>query len=586
MSFDPEDDADLLEQELNENETRMVNGRTRGLRWYERSLGGRVMLVWGALLWLVLMALTMKGVQSATNLAAVGVLVVMGLEGLLAVWLSRVIWRGIGARPRMVLRWATRAWPLVLPLVCLLTARIAAPFLVEQEKERRINAGATAAQAEAGVVGATAGANWKMVLDAREIYRLASHDEALAACAALGDGFRLPRVNDLSLLNPTPRAPNALAFWLAELEQQSSRFHLEKAEPTKGNGRNFGLLMDGPNTPAQAAILCARIVTAAPVVVAPATPTFAGAVKQELSCSLEADTAARFETKPFAGEQLARALKCWAEAQATQQRSDDTIVPLAKATTLDERLSALLHDAETEGPTDAVLEKLTSSELLERQAAELALWRWAHAHPKDAKAQTADLLARAGKLPQTDDPLTKLAHALAVAVGSPEACALLAQRALDGPWPRNPADDALQHVRGACAQVAAKVLGDHQRATGFARNLKWVSAVRALGAAAGPQVLETETKQGPRDSEGSFDVWEALLESELVRRNGFLPPRAQGAAELPGLEPLGLITRACTQADFGLKPKDRLPFPDDRCVKSLNAGPLKLLREGFVPLVF
>ena len=447
--FDPEDDAALLEQELNESESRIENGRTRGLRWYERSLGGRVMLVWGALFWLFLMALTMKAVQSARDLAAVGVFVVMGLEGLLAVWLSRVIWRGIGARPRMVLRWVTRAWPLVLPLFCLLTARIAAPFLVEQEKERRINAGATPAQAEAGVVGATAGANWKMVLDARELYRLASHDEALAACAALGDGFHLPRVSDLTLLNPTPRAPNALGFWLAALEQQSSRFHLEKADPTTGNESNFALSMDGPNTPAQAAILCARIVTAAPVVVVPARPPFSAAVKQELSCSIEADTAARFERKPFAGERLSRALKCWAEAQATQQRSDDTIAPLAKATTLDERLSALLHDAETEGPSDAVLEKLASPENVERQAAELALWRWAHAHPKEAKAQTADLLARAGKLSQATDPLTRAAHALAVAVGSPEACALLAQRALDGPWPRNPADDALQHVRGS-----------------------------------------------------------------------------------------------------------------------------------------
>ena len=33
-------------------------------------------------------------------------------------------------------------------------------------------------------------------------------------------------------------------------------------------------------------------------------------------------------------------------------------------------------------------------------------------------------------------------------------------------------------------------------------------------------------------------------------------------------------------------PKDRQPFRDDRCVKSINPAPLKLLREGFVPLVF
>ena len=84
--------------------------------------------------------------------------------------------------------------------------------------------------------------------------------------------------------------------------------------------------------------------------------------------------------------------------------------------------------------------------------------------------------------------------------------------------------------------------------------------------------------------EVSSEIWGELLESELVRRNGILPPREGRGLELPEHPSLELITRACTKEDFGLGPKDALPFPDDRCVEHLDGAPLALLREGFVPL--
>lgn len=588
------DDEALLEEELNQSEQVFQHGHFRSRRWYERSAGGNVMLVWSCLLWLVLLAVTMKFVESAKDLAAVALLGLMGLEGLLAIFLSRLIWRAIGARPRQVIRFAARFWFVVLPLSCVVTARAAGPLLASIERERRIASGATPEQVSAGVVGAVQGANWQMVLGPGQGYASASHAEAVRACAALGEGFKLPRVDELATLDPIPRAPEATAFWLAELESQSRRFHLESKARKREKGPAFSLLMTGPVEPQSAAILCVHPARLAPLPTPSAAPaprhvspavTFAGLVKQEISCRRDAAAAARSDGAAQ-GERLARALTCWAEASAALEAHERFAPPLNElpsGATAEERISSALQSVSP--PSDALLSMLSAGVQEEVQVAELSFWRWARAHPKEAGAQTSVLLSKAEELDQRNEPATRLAHALAVAGGAPPACELLAERALSGSWPNNLATEALRDVRGACAVAAARVLHEHQRTKGFSKNLKYVDASSSLGAAAAAQVREGEKVRGTDCEYNSWSqVWEALLSSELVRRHGVLPPRGGRSLVLPGLPPLGLVTRACTQADFGLSPKEPLPYEDDRCVKHLDPAPLAALREGFVPL--
>jgi hypothetical protein len=209
-------DDELLARELNEQEDVFENGRWRKRRFYERSAGGNVMLAWACVLWLVMLALTTTALGRMQDLAAVGACILFGIEGLVAIWLSRVLWRLIGPMPRTALRWAARFWFIAIPLLCIVSARIVAPLLAMRERARRVAAGATAEQASAGVVGATQGVNWRMVLGGTQGYRRVSREEARHACAALGTDFRLPRINDLATLTPTPHAPDALLFWLEE----------------------------------------------------------------------------------------------------------------------------------------------------------------------------------------------------------------------------------------------------------------------------------------------------------------------------------------------------------------------------------
>ena len=579
-----DDDERLLGEELSESDEVIINGRRYPRGWLRRKAGGRVMFVWTGLLWLLFIGLTVKAVGKANELVSIGLMLVIFVEALVAHLLSRAMWRAIGRMPRQVLRFGARFWFLMPFLFCGLLGPIMGPYLKGKTEQRARAEGVTEAQLDAGVMARVKGDEWEIIVGPG--YQQATHEEAQRLCAGLG--LSLPHAADLRKLSPPPSGPLQSGFWLAELESQSRRFVLASRDRTPAG---FALLMEGPAEPLKAGVLCVRATSpvAEPVKGrepvpgprrAPQLADFAAAVKSELDCSRDADVAAR---KPEAAA-LATALTCWAAAREEQRAFALPIrrlAQLAPNATSDERISSMIRHAALEGPSKPVLNALTSREA---QFAELSLWEWARANPKEAESRSMVLLANAQMLPQDHEPLARLAHALAVGANVSLACEALARRALEGPWPSNLAAEAMRDVRGDCARAAAKVLYEHQRAAGFPKNLKWVEAVRALGAAAAPQVIEWDKKRGAEPVEVSSEIWGELLESELVRRNGILPPREGRGLELPEHPSLELITRACTKEDFGLGPKDALPFPDDRCVEHLDGAPLALLREGFVPL--
>lgn len=614
MADRPSDD-ELLERELNQPTTVYRHGRSRELPWYRRHAGTNVMLIWAAVLWLMMIAATMAIVGKATDLGAIAVIIVMGIEGVTAIWLSRVLWRAIGPGPRQVIRFAARFWFLTIPLSFVVCGRIAAPFLVSAEHDRRIEAGATAEQAKAGVVGAVKGATWQILLNPDHTYLSLSHDAAAAACAALGPGHRLPTGPEIPLLAPMPLAPERLGFWMASEYSQARRFSLKPHETPKSS---YALLMVSETAePTMASVLCvngdaldavaarveanlARSTSPPPPPPAPitvsATPLrdLAAQVKREVDCAREARRAALSPSRDVNSGNgigiLARNLQCLTDARQAQTVILATIGPTqalapAGADVVD-RIGALAARSwQPKGVAfddPALAAALASDDLDEAQAAEVALARMARSSTKAATAAASVLLK--------DGPgARRAAHALGAA-GVVSGCEWIA-RNIDSRAFRSANTDALRDFSGPCARAAAKVLQTAIEAINEGDTWQASILLELMGTlgSAGGSALHSVTTNGRKGGTWLAVVvtgsqWRNVLDAEHTRIVGVSPVVAHHDNALEGVPPLNLEVRPCLPADFGLPKTEPAPIDVTTCMAKMDASVLQPLRDTFVPL--
>lgn len=181
-------DDEQLEEELNWTPTRR-NSMLRAPR------GGIAILAMGGVLMLSMWGVTMKIVGSASELRAVGVFLLMGLEGLVALSIARVLWRAMGPVARGILRPFMLLGPLP-PLAVLCCMGIGLFHELTPE-----------------VGFTTRGKNWGIP------YRGSSvpFKEVQALCAKQGPPWRVPREDEVARLQPLPseqRSSTSRNYWL------------------------------------------------------------------------------------------------------------------------------------------------------------------------------------------------------------------------------------------------------------------------------------------------------------------------------------------------------------------------------------
>lgn len=310
--------------------------------------------------------------------------------------------------------------------------------------------------------------------------------------------WRLPRIVELPTLQPTPRAPEGLAFWLAEAASEAAQFGLTRRERPNEAGHTFMLLMLAAGAePKPAAILCLQSASEsarALVMAAPAKAASSGAsdlvslIETGIRCSRQARDAARALGSQDASQKLSTALSCWEQARWEQ----DELVARAGTEAFDttdagpvERIAAVawrsIKGTSLGFDEPGLATMLASNDSLQNKAGELALWRWAERHPAQSAAAAKTL--QPGQV--------RAAHALAVGADDVAACEFLAREvSAEGPSSRASLE-ALGDVKGLCAIAASKVLLEAlvHRETGALRPPE-LEGLQALGAAAAPAMTK------------------------------------------------------------------------------------------------
>lgn len=196
---DPNDDGDVVEQELN------YRPPHRDTRFFKTNPAGyNIVIALGAFFALsgwVLTVMVMQFFVDLRGLASAFVFFVALIVGLgMGFTLPNLIWRGIGPLGRRILRpiGIFGAFPVLILCFLLFSMfagvlRIVLPVNPAATKTPAQGAPAQAATSEPVV---WEGKDWKVLLDAKGKPRDEYRNDARAACAAVGRGWRLPTASD------------------------------------------------------------------------------------------------------------------------------------------------------------------------------------------------------------------------------------------------------------------------------------------------------------------------------------------------------------------------------------------------------
>lgn len=195
------DDDELLAAELAWSPTFRTDASGRRVETESGPPGARVLTSLAALLWLILLGLSLAWLGPATADSAAGLGKVLGylllcaLDAVLALWLARRLWVAMGATARAALRPFGKLSFFVFAFALLLGLGILAalPGILRQLSEGR-----SLREALAG--GPVSGPDFVPLLDERGRFRQLDHAGAEAACATQGPGWRLPSEQDLDFL--------------------------------------------------------------------------------------------------------------------------------------------------------------------------------------------------------------------------------------------------------------------------------------------------------------------------------------------------------------------------------------------------
>lgn len=250
--LDLEADASLVEFELAaERRIRISATEDRPARFWELSAGHKALAALSLVIAAPLLVLTFKTLLPVEGVLEVaGFCLVLALELLVGVVLSRRLWRVIGPWPRAIARLAFRFW-FVFPILAIGLVKVAGEGVARRIlEERHAKLGVTEAEYEMGYRGPLSGENWSFEPGATKAEQAVTRAEGEARCAARGG--RLPTREDLSTLQPTPLAEDRLGFWLAVPAQGASTFALHR----RREKWSFALPADGATAPLKAAVLC------------------------------------------------------------------------------------------------------------------------------------------------------------------------------------------------------------------------------------------------------------------------------------------------------------------------------------------
>ncbi|HYO69014.1 MAG TPA: hypothetical protein VEU33_23335 [Archangium sp.] len=150
--------------------------------WKRTPRGATAIMAMGGVLMLPMWAITMQIVGSASDLAAVGVFLIMGLEGVVAMAIARGLWSVMGPIPRTLIRPLMLFGPLPpLALMCCFGAGL---FGMKEPNPHFLSRGL----------------NWAIPKNGDPV----RFSEVQALCAKLGSQWRIPREGEMERLKPTP----------------------------------------------------------------------------------------------------------------------------------------------------------------------------------------------------------------------------------------------------------------------------------------------------------------------------------------------------------------------------------------------
>ena len=621
-------DEELLRYEL--NFTAAADAARRYHRTSPRMPPGHRFILWVMLLiWLLLGAATMSAWGTAKDLSAVALLVVLGIEGIVAAAVAGWIWQAIGPRARAVLRPLLYYWYLTIPALLIAIGYLAAPFLLHQEMQKRRAHGATEEEAQAGIAGATTGASWRILTAANHTYIATSQSEAAQACQAFAGHLpdqreavavvpelQVPQDSKFWLAAPVPEANNAPAFVVTrERHQDTTQFALYGGQLDLAGV----LCIVGPV--AAASSPASNTATTAPTAAAAAALPPVALDPVSIARSLgQADDPARQQLT----DQLARAaqsghtvfvqlgrigaqcdenrvlrtveaqLHCRAQLEQLEQalatvagqRTEQLRIELDSAKLDDERTFAglvyglALGRAPLAPDHPAVVKLMRSADRDLARLAELAVWRWAKNDPRAARVHAR----RLGVV--NDMPSLRLTHALAAATAAPEACRLLGGIAASPSSLTMPTSLTLRDLPDPCARLAAGAMVDALRKKKATPLIFFSTQLAALGAAGGSALrgLLPSAKSLSNDEAIRIgSTWTDLVRQQQLRQLGVTDDnRLRLAARTePNLQ---LSTRACTAADFGLARGAALPFAADICFAAAAGAPFPKNVPVFRPI--
>jgi hypothetical protein len=182
-------DDEQLAEELN------WQPRKKGSSWTRTPRGASAMMAMGGALMLPMWGVTMNIVGSASDLRAVGLILVFGLEGLVAMGIARVLWRVMGPVPRGLIRPLMILGPLPLLAVLCCTGMGLGGVLTPSS----------------GFV--SRGKNWGIPRGGSSV----RFRDVQALCAKQGPPWRVPREDEVARLDPPPpvaRNSTSTSYWL------------------------------------------------------------------------------------------------------------------------------------------------------------------------------------------------------------------------------------------------------------------------------------------------------------------------------------------------------------------------------------
>lgn len=219
-------DREELERELN------YKAPYRDRRFFKtRPPGYNVMVALGA--FFALLGFLLGGISTLAVLGGgklsefLACIVGFVLAAILGYKLPRIIWRGIGPTGRGVLRVFGYLGAGPILIVCFLSAALLVNGLkatLGQLRSSDPTPMETSQEPPVVEVGPLSGADWQFLVDADKKPLTLTLAEAHTRCKALGEGWRLPRLQDQALINSKVTNPH----W------QSCAFHFDNGEDFHG----------------------------------------------------------------------------------------------------------------------------------------------------------------------------------------------------------------------------------------------------------------------------------------------------------------------------------------------------------------